>query len=292
MPRRTHAVFALAAIALLLTTATLRANDDEPTDPRGPQAVAAKTKQDAAVQRAAAAYVRDVLAAKQDYRRELAKSLDTAMHAKDLDEANHVNAAIKQVDTEIATLRTGIPPVLLGAKPPVDLMPLIDVQRDAVTGAWTATKDGLVTDLTTATLRINYKPPPEYDFYVEFTHPPGGHEVTQIAAQNGHHFAWLVGAWSDTVTGFAMVHDQAVRESGACVTAAHFIADGHRHSSLLKVRKGSVAGYVDGKLTFERKTDYADMTAPTYYALNGGDLGIGSKGSPTVFHVIRIQEAH
>ena len=56
------------------------------------------------------------------------------------------------------------------AKPrTVDLIPLIDVDKDAVSGTWTLDHGAIVSDESDwARLRIPYEPPDEYDFRIEF----------------------------------------------------------------------------------------------------------------------------
>jgi hypothetical protein len=73
----------------------------------------------------------------------------------------------------------------------IDLLKLIDPERDAVVGTWTIAKDGLVSDTTPkARLAIPYRPPEEYDFIIEVTMPGPQASVHQLLSKAAAAFEW------------------------------------------------------------------------------------------------------
>ena len=287
---RCMGVAVLIAVLSLSISSIAETLENEPTSR---SAVAAKEKQDASVRQAVTAYTNALVAANQQYKKELKIAMDAALQSKNLEEANRIDTTLKDVEKQLAELKgkkAGSPDEA-DSKRIIDLMPLIDQGQDAMNGVWTATKDGITSDnADQARLRIPYQPPAEYDFQIEFTRVSGNRDIVQIASQADHHFAWRMAAWYDTISGFEMLHGRGVRDNGIAVKTPHLLMDRTRHTSVLQVRAGSVRAIVDGKLISEYKTDFSEVSLPGDLDIKGGYLGLGSLLSPTTFHIVQIRE--
>jgi hypothetical protein len=171
----------------------------------------------------------------------------------------------------------------------IDLMPLIDPVRDAAGGRWGRTSDGFVSDSSKwSKLRIPYQPPEEYDFRIEFT-SSGNEDVAQLFTAHGHECAWLMGAFKGSVCGLHCVGGKPANLNPTAVRD-YTMTSGERHTSLLEVRKNSVAAYLDGKLLVRYDTDGSDLSTKKNWEVGQGSLGIGSYLNSTVFHKVEVVE--
>jgi len=176
---------------------------------------------------------------------------------------------------------------------PVNLLALVEPQRDAVCGTWkrNPVTGELLSDATeVARLEIPYQPPAEYDFEIQFTRVAGGDQVAQLAVQNGHQFAWVMGAFGNTMSGFEYISGRGVDGHPNTIRAKSCLTNGQRYSSVLQVRKDGLTVYLDGKLVTCWKTDGANLTLGEWRALRRRDtLGLSSCfWSPTIFHAANL----
>ena len=122
----------------------------------------------------------------------------------------------------------------------VQLLPLVDVKRDAIDGEWSVTPDGLVQKYNgkLARLEFNYAPTPEYDFETEFTVQEGGTgDVSQILAVPGHWFLWRTlppGAIGPDVDGLKPGDPKRTEGMGQNMTR---LRAGQRCRSVVEVRE-------------------------------------------------------
>ena len=177
---------------------------------------------------------------------------------------------------------------VLGGPRAINLISLIDAEKDTVHGNWKVS-DGQLTCARSSygRLRIPYQPSEEYDFRIEYTRT-GGEGVAQLLTHAGHEFAFIGGAMGKNY-GFDLIGGRGVNSSKLTVKFAMPVADGKRYSMVIKVRKKSVAAYLDGKLLVEHKTDYSDLKIYDAWSVGEGALGIGST-QPTTFHAIDLIE--
>jgi serine/threonine protein kinase/formylglycine-generating enzyme required for sulfatase activity len=175
----------------------------------------------------------------------------------------------------------------------INLLPLIDPQKDAVDGGWTVRNGELVSDAVNySRIEIPYQLPDEYDFVIEFSVPVPKKEIgpIQLLSKAGREFRWQCYCRPNSSVGFESVRGLNIRESPARTELGIPLEMGKRYISMVQVRNGVVRGYVDGKLCVEWKTDYADMDIdPKWKLRTAGLLGIGSQ-VPTVFHRIEVRE--
>jgi hypothetical protein len=177
----------------------------------------------------------------------------------------------------------------LGRK--VNLLPVIDPVRDAVRGTWKIGPDGITSNNEEcARLVIRYQPPAEYDFRIEFTRRGGTVDVTQLLEVSGRGVIWAMGAFHNTVAGFGRVSGAWLDLNPTGVKAKDMLADGRRYESVVRVRKGGVEAYLDGRRVTQYIGDPARLSLEQNWEIPAGMLGIGSYQSPTTFHVIEVIE--
>jgi hypothetical protein len=165
----------------------------------------------------------------------------------------------------------------------IDLMPLIDAQRNTINGKWRLEGGRLFSDAAgSARLRIPYAPPDEYDFRIVFTRLEGNLDVCQLLSHGGTNFAWTMGAKDNTL---AML--QGARAGGNYFPKV--LTTGMSTESVVKVRRNSVSTYLNGNLIAEFKTDYSDLNVGNWGGAEGV-LGVASWESPTRFDTIEIIE--
>jgi hypothetical protein len=176
----------------------------------------------------------------------------------------------------------------------INLLPLIDPQKDAVAGEWTLVNGELVGEKDIrGRIEIPYQPPEEYDFLVEFSGKSGGIGAMQMLAKGQRGFRWACFADSGgvrTVFGFDMIGGKVIHQSPTR-TELMLMKQGRRYVSKVEVRNNGVRAFLDGKLVATWQTDYADMDLPRNWELRGsGLLGIGAQADRIMFHRIEVRE--
>lgn len=98
-------IVAMVSLAALLWTSVGAFAAEADNAPVPPQIRAARARHEAALKQAEAQWLRAQLAAKMAYLKEIQASLQDAMKAGKLDDANKIDAEKKRVETDIVTLR-------------------------------------------------------------------------------------------------------------------------------------------------------------------------------------------
>src|SRR5258706_1748550 len=176
-------------------------------------------------------------------------------------------------------------------RPPqtVNLLRLIDAQRDTVRGTWIV-KDGALIGDGMATLRIPYQPPEEYDFRVEFTRLSGTGSIGQMLSAAGASFTWIMAANVNKDCGLEEIDHKRAWENPTHVSDRKVLENGRRYNSIVHIRKKGGSVEVEGRLIAQHETDYSDMTPHFRWDVGRNCLGVGSWDAKTVFHVIEILE--
>ena len=171
----------------------------------------------------------------------------------------------------------------------MDLIPLIDVKKNAVYGNWQIKNRELISDASPhSRIEIPYKAPEEYDFQIVFTRQSGGNDVNQILAHGGHQFMWMMNGMGTSSFGLDVVGGQRPGTNATTVKLPP-LQNGRKYTSLVQVRKNYVAVFLDGKQVGNRNTNYSDLqTIPEWRLRDETLLGVGSFQSPTIFHSIEV----
>jgi hypothetical protein len=172
----------------------------------------------------------------------------------------------------------------------VDLMPLIDWQKDVIEGRFVQPPGGGKQFAVGRTrVRIPYQPPEEYDFRITFHRLSGDNTIDQMAPIAGHTVTWIMGAWSNTVSAFEVLNGQGAFANATTIRAANSFQVGRQYTSTVHVRRDSISASIDGKLVAEYKTDGRDVGSYGWWFVGENTLGIGSE-TPTIFDAIEIRE--
>ena len=171
----------------------------------------------------------------------------------------------------------------------VNLLPLVNLNRDIVRGVWYSQQNGLASGPQgAACLEIPYTPPEEYDYRITFTRLTGSEGIHQILSKSGRSFEWFMGANNSSKIGFMQINGLGI-SNPTTVVKPGCIVNGRQYTSIVSVRNNGVAAYLDGELVDQLKTDYHEMGPyPAFTLRNADRLGIGSFSASTVFHSIEV----
>jgi hypothetical protein len=173
----------------------------------------------------------------------------------------------------------------------IDLLPYVDLGRDTVSGKWRIDGGTLVCDAShRARIGIRYRVPREYDFRVQFTQVDGDNCAAQIFSA-GNPGVLVLGAFKRSVTGFQQIAGRWVdnKDNPTGVRGIRW-ENGRTHTSVVRVRKGSIEAWLDGKMITCYATDGSDLSNKDW-AIAGYPLGVGSEVSSTIFHNLELIEA-
>jgi formylglycine-generating enzyme required for sulfatase activity/serine/threonine protein kinase len=179
----------------------------------------------------------------------------------------------------------------------IDLLALVDPEKDTMSGKWTRVPGGLHGEKLpegkgAQYVQLPYEVPEEYDFRISMTHLEGNCEATQILSAAGRQFTWgTASGQSEKWAGFNMVNGKPMMLNSSGVKLPGRREVNRRYESLVEVRRDRVTGYVDGVKLVEWKTDYSDLSMdPAHTIPNPRALGIAIWWSKTVFHEIAVRE--
>ncbi|MGD0090694.1 MAG: protein kinase [Planctomycetota bacterium] len=172
----------------------------------------------------------------------------------------------------------------------IDLLALIEPQKDAVSGKWLRRNGTLVSDSShCARIEIPYRACQEYDFRIAFTRTTGNDWVVQVLDADGHPFTWQFGG-PNKLCGFERIKGRDLLPGDPAAMQMP-ISNGDRHVSTVQVRVDGVAAFLDGKLLARWQGGYSDLRAHPDWALRSdGLIGLGCNNSGVIFHSIEVLE--
>jgi hypothetical protein len=170
----------------------------------------------------------------------------------------------------------------------VNLLTLIDPQKDAVAGKWRIENSELISDSSEyARIKIPYSPPEEYDLEFKFNRSGNDSTAIILSKPNTANFVFGLGWWGK-FAGFGLVKGKDIHENSTASEVK--LASNNAHACRIEVRDKSVKAYLNGKLITEY-TNYQDLQCIPGWVLPDKDvLGIGSSRTPTKFYQISIKE--
>ena len=117
-----------------------------------------------------------------------------------------------KIEKRVAEFEASLP------KPePINLLKMIDPEKNGVTGKWKFKGEKLISDNgKLGVIEIPYVPPEEYDFIVVFKRFEANDFVMQIMAAGGSQFTFGLGVWGNAISGFETVNGEYVRKSNQC----------------------------------------------------------------------------
>jgi hypothetical protein len=179
----------------------------------------------------------------------------------------------------------------------IDLLSLVDVKRDAVSGEWKKTSDGIMLTRESADrfLCFDHNAPEEYDFEIEFTIADGRSEITQVLPVAGRSLLWktATGGGVSTWCYFGPLLDEKkpddpTRKEAAIKSARLNLSQ--RYRSTVEVRKGSLRALIDGREILKWSGDFKRMSLPPDSGINDGrHLGLGGYSTNVTFHKAELR---
>jgi serine/threonine protein kinase len=183
-----------------------------------------------------------------------------------------------------------LPPEPAPWKKAIDLIALIDPQRDAVRGTWRKENGRLISDYgENCVLRIPYEPPLEYDFRIVFTRVGGRCSTAQFLQRDGRAFFWEMAGWGGIVSGFSLVGNKGSKENA---TRSDFVPrDGVKYTCVIQVRRDRVVALLDEKKISEWLPSMGEITTDTNWCVDVPNLiGLGNCETLTTFENVQVRD--
>jgi serine/threonine protein kinase len=187
-------------------------------------------------------------------------------------------------------------PAVAAAKNSIDLLALVDLQRDVGVGNWKKVADGISCENAAgaSVLQLPYEPAEEYDFEVEFTTTGTGLNVNQYVSAGGKIFAWKLNSHNvdPPLYGFELLDGKFAKDNKeAAVQIPESIVVGQRYRSTVEVRRGGLRTLLDGKELVKWSGDFSRFSTETVTPMkHPGRIGIGSWRRPVTFHSVKVRE--
>jgi serine/threonine protein kinase len=185
-----------------------------------------------------------------------------------------------------------------GEQRTVNLLELLDIQKDITRGDWSFAAEGLKSARgdPIAVAEFPYSPPDEYDFRIEFTCVSGVRQVNQFLARRDRSFSCILGAQRGNLFALEIVAGKAAGENPTTRNRAPMTLKA-RHVCIARVRNHQVAIELDGSELIRWNTDYSELSLDNekykHWAQvrrNRGLLAIGNYGTETIFHKAEVVE--
>jgi Ricin-type beta-trefoil lectin domain-like len=168
----------------------------------------------------------------------------------------------------------------------IDLLKLVDVDRDCVQGKWQLRDTALASEASSK-IEFSYKPPEEYDYKIEYKRD-GNDFVMQELVGDGKPFMWIMGGWGGRTCGFEPVDGHPALDNST--TRKLDIPIGQRCVSVVKVRRDDVSVFLNDKLIADFKPNFKSMDLWTGWRLRHEDtVGIYAS-TPTTIYAAEILE--
>jgi hypothetical protein len=178
----------------------------------------------------------------------------------------------------------------------VDVLKLVKPERDAVEGKWSL-QHGVLTSTpipkskTYPRLALPYVPPAEYDLRIVFTRAQGEDCLFVHLVREERQFAWMLGAWKNTVVGFDTFQGKRARDFPENTRTAPVLESRRRYTVVVQVRSGSVRCFLDGALASESSAPASDFGLAAHWALPKTNcLGLGNPSSTIEIHSCQVLE--
>lgn len=182
------------------------------------------------------------------------------------------------------------PPEPSAGKNVIDLLALIDPQRDAVKGVWKKENGRLISEPAgNGVLRIPYEPPAEYDFKLVFSRVSSRCATAHFLQRDGRCFFFEMGGYGNVTSGFCLVGGKGSIDNP---TRASFVPrDGVRYVSVVQVRRDRITALLDDKKLSEWIPSMGELTTEWSWTVDVPNLlGIGNCDSLTTFDTVQVRE--
>jgi serine/threonine protein kinase len=181
----------------------------------------------------------------------------------------------------------------------IDLLALLELDRDVVTGDWTLTGDGVrlrgpgrgSPNGQDPRLQFPYRAPAEYDFETEFTLVGEPRLLGQILTTPTTIFSWVLASGTSRESAGFELFDQkpTSKETPTSSRSIVKLIPGRRYQSRVEVRDGEVRGYLDDRLLVNWKGDLRRLNSRKDTLPDHRRLGLRSYTEIT-FHKAVVRE--
>jgi hypothetical protein len=137
----------------------------------------------------------------------------------------------------------------------VDILKLIDVERDARAGPWRL-ENGTLTGFAQSTLETTYELPAEYDVLWEFESNSTAINLL-LASPTGKRFEWMMKGWSHNLCAIRDVGRKRANVNET--TTVYPLASAVRYVAEVRVRKDRFVALIDGEEILNYKTDWSNI---------------------------------
>lgn len=170
----------------------------------------------------------------------------------------------------------------------VDLLALVDPDKDGAQGAWNKTAAGVTCESGSySCLALPYVPPEEYDLRVRFTRIDGKGPVAILLAAGKHAFDFSLDIKGEAR--FERVNGKIAKDNPTTTPVA--ISNNHPYTLTLQIRKDRIAALLDDKSLVEYKTDGKDLSRYNLWKLKDESLcGVGANNAKVTFQSVEIIE--
>lgn len=148
----------------------------------------------------------------------------------------------------------------------VNLMKLIDLKKDALSGTWTVDGNSLVSPAgDNRRLQIPYDPPEEYDLKIVAARRGGPNAALIMGLVGGNRqFCMDLDGWDGSTGGLALMDGKGGNANETTFRTKVFSDDGAK-TLVWQVRKDKVVFSADGRKLLEWKADYRRLSNPAVY---------------------------
>jgi hypothetical protein len=156
----------------------------------------------------------------------------------------------------------------------IDLLGGVVLPRDAMSGTWKRTANG-VEGSGELPLRLRFTNPPseDYDIRIAFTATFGVDGVGIVLTRRGKSFVYYMGQYRGPVFTFERVN-KFTRVIARSPRVS--LTNKERHTAVVKVRRNGVDAFLDGDPAGKMLTTYLDLDVPPQYRIGPNVLGIAS----------------
>ena len=177
--------------------------------------------------------------------------------------------------------------------PAVNIMPLIDVARDAISGNWKIKQQVTLNaqgDFQPAILQFPTKTPREYELLIAFARLKGDGELAVIVSNHGVQAAAIIGLGQGKIAGFSLVDGKAAKENATSVRSLA-IKEKQKYIAKISVRKNKMQLFLDGQLITTWETTSGELTSNSFWGLRDKSaIGLGVKKSEYAFYNITMRD--
>jgi hypothetical protein len=169
-----------------------------------------------------------------------------------------------KIEKRLETLDQSVPTT--GTAGPINLLPLIDIKKDAVIGSWTANGRSLTSPGSTehALVHVPYSPPEEFELKVVAIRKSGSGPLDLGLYANSRQFLLVTDGFGGDKSGIDLI-DGANASANETTYKGRLLEIGVPTTILCSVRKTALIVSVNGKKIIEWKPRYDRLSLGNYY---------------------------